>query len=162
MKLRDATIADIDFVMATERLPGYEASVGRWEREVHAAELASPASAYLIAEEGGAAVAFALLQALTDPNGNVYLKRFAVTRQGEGIGSRALRLTQDWVFARPSAHRYYLHFAVTNERGRRLYFGAGFQQEGVERDVYRMPDGTRVDSIQVSILRPEWQKLRGM
>lgn len=136
--------------------------IGQWDAQTHAAEMERPGSLYLIAEDAGAPVAFAILQMLDDPNGNVYLNRFAVAKQGVGVGGRALVLLQDWVYAQPHAHRLHLHFSEENERGRRLYARAGFQDEGVERQVYKRPEGRRVDTFRVSILRPEWQKLRGM
>ena len=37
--LRPATEADIPFVMATERMPGFERTVGRWEEAAHRAEM---------------------------------------------------------------------------------------------------------------------------
>jgi diamine N-acetyltransferase len=162
MMLREANTDDIAFVMTTERLPGYEAFIGQWDQQTHAAEMANPASRYLIAEQGGAPVAFALLQELDDANGNIYLQRLAVARQGEGVGAWLLRASQDWVFARPGAHRLHLHFSVENARGKRLYASAGFQEEGVEREVYKMPDGRRVSRYVVSILRPEWVARRGV
>lgn len=160
MILRDATPGDIAFIMETERLPGYETMVGRSSADEHAAEMAKPSSDYIIAEEEGAPLAFAMLQTLDDPNGNIYLKRIAVARQGEGVGTRTLRALQDYVFALPGAHRFYLHFSVRNERGRRLYAAVGFQHEGVEREVFQLEDGGRVDIVRVSILRREWQALR--
>lgn len=160
MIVRLAGLADIAFVMQTERLPGYETTVGQWDAQGHAAEWARPDSAYLIAEEDGAPVAFAILQCLDDAGGNIYLKRFAVVRQGEGIGARALRLILDWVFALPSAHRFYLHYSERNDRGRRLYARCGFQTEGVEREVFKLADGARVNSVRVSLLRHEWDALQ--
>lgn len=41
-----ATEADIPFIMATERLPGNEGLVGRWEREEHERALGDPGNAY--------------------------------------------------------------------------------------------------------------------
>lgn len=160
MILRDATPDDVDFVMRTERLPGYERTVGQWSSAEHAQEMSKPASRYLIAMNGAEAVAFAILQTLDDPGGNIYLKRLAVVRQGEGIGTSAVRLLQDWVFALPSAHRFHLHFSALNEAGRRLYAATGFQPEGLEREVFQLEDGTRVDSVRVSILRQEWRQFR--
>ena len=162
MIVREASDDDIPFVMRTERTPGYEQFIGRWERDAHACEIANPASRYLIAERDGAAVAFAIVERLDDPNGGVYLQRLAAVQQGRGDGAWLLGAVQDWVFARAEAHRLYLHFSVENERGKRLYAAAGFQIEGLERDVYKMPDGRRVSRYLVSILRPEWAKLRGM
>ncbi|MFT3727988.1 MAG: GNAT family N-acetyltransferase [Terricaulis sp.] len=124
--------------------------------------MADPASRYLLAERDGVPAAFAILQHLDDPSGGVYLQRFATAEQGRGDGGWLLRAVQDWVFARPNAHRLHLHFSVENARGKRLYDRAGFQLEGVERDVYKMPDSRRVSRYVVSILRPEWEKLRPM
>jgi diamine N-acetyltransferase len=160
VKLRVATEADIEFVMRTERLPGYERTVGRWSAEEHAAEMARTSSRYLIAEENGEAIGFAILQDFDEPNGNVYLKRIAVTRQAEGIGPRMLAALQDWVFAIPEAHRFHLRYTAKNEPGRRAYARAGFTIEGVERELYKADDGSRVDAVHTSILRQEWLALR--
>ena len=89
-------------------------------------------------------------------------QRIAAAEQGKGIGGRMLPALQDWVFAHPNAHRLHLHFSAENARGRRLYARAGFQDEGVERQVYKMPGGGRVDTFRVSILRPEWERLRAV
>lgn len=160
MILRDATPDDVAFIVRTERLPGYERLVGRWSAEEHAHEMSKPSSHYLIAAEGEEPVAFAILQTLDDPNGNIYLKRLAAVRQGEGIGKSTMLLLQDWVFALPEAHRFHLHFSALNETGRRLYASTGFQTEGIEREAFKFDDGTRVDSVRVSILRREWEKSR--
>lgn len=162
MILRKATVDDIPFVMRTERTPGYEQFISQWDAAPHAAEIANPASQYLIADRDGVPVAFAILQKLDDPGGGIYLQRLAAGEQGKGDGAWLLRAVQDWVFARPSAHRLHLHFSVENQRGKRLYDRAGFQTEGIERDVYKMPDGRRFSRYVASILRPEWEKLRGM
>lgn len=162
MIVREATAGDIPFVMRTERIAGYEQFIGHWDEAKHAAEIAREGSRYLIAERQGASVAFAILQHLDDPSGSIYVQRFVAADQGKGDGAWLLRAVQDWVFAWPDAHRLHLHFSVENARGKRLYDRAGFQQEGIERDVYKMPDGRRVSRYVVSILRPEWEKLRGM
>lgn len=162
MILRDATLADVGFVMQTERLPGYETVVGQWSADEHVTEMTKAGSCYLIAEDGGEPVAFAILQTLDDPGGNVYLKRLAVVRQREGIGGRVMHLLQDWVFGRPDTHRFHLHFSALNEPGRRLYASTGFRSEGIEREVFKLKDGTRVDSIRVSILRAEWEESRAV
>ncbi len=133
MILRDATPDDVDFIMRTERLPGYERLVGQWTLAEHRQEMSKPDSRYLVAVEADEAVAFAILQTLDDPGGNIYLKRLAVVRQGQGIGTSAVLMLQDWVFARPDAHRFHLHFSALNEPGRRLYASTGFQPEGIER-----------------------------
>ncbi len=162
MTLREASAADLDFIMETERLPGYERVVGQWTSEQHLAEMALPSSRYLIFEEDGSRAAFAILQTLDDANGSIYLKRIAVVRQGEGVGGRAARALQDWVFALPHAHRFHLHYAAINERGQRLYAAVGFRHEGREREAFAAPDGGQMDCVRVSILRHEWAALRAV
>lgn len=161
MSLRLATPADIAFIMHTEWLPGYEATIGQWDEERHAREMAAASNRYFIFEDAGAPAAFAILQAVDDSEGNIYLKRIAVARQGAGIGKRAVRALQDWVFrSLPTAHRLHLNYSARNIRGHRLYEGAGFSGEGADREAFVAADGARVDRMRVSILRREWSALR--
>lgn len=153
---RAGTGKDIPFIMATERLPGYDAFIGRWDEGRHAQEMADPRSAYVIAEADGAPVGFAILQHLDDPFGNVLLKRIAVDAPGAGTGRFLLRRLMADVFARETAHRFHLDVLVSNERARHAYRRVGFQEEGVMREIYFRPDGTRVSAALMSILRPEW------
>lgn len=162
MRLREASPDDIAPIMEIERTPGHEQFIGQWDKAKHQAEMDNRASRYLCAERDGVPVAFAIVEALDDPGGNVYLQRLAAAETGRGDGAWLIRALQDWVFAQPGAYRLYLHFSVENERGRRLYARAGFVQEGLERDVYKMPDGRRVSRYLVSILRPEWERRRQM
>jgi hypothetical protein len=48
-----ATDADIPYVMATERTPGYEVFIGRWEHEQHARALADGRHAYFLGRRAG-------------------------------------------------------------------------------------------------------------
>ena len=45
-----------------------------------------------------------------------------------------------------------------NERACHVYRRAGLREDGLLRQAYRMPDGTRADRYIMSILRREWQK----
>src|SRR6516165_3696396 len=60
--LEPAGAADLDYIMATERLPGYEALVGRWERAHHEAAMADDRHAYFIARDDDRCVGFAILR----------------------------------------------------------------------------------------------------
>jgi RimJ/RimL family protein N-acetyltransferase len=154
--LRPATEADIPFVMAAERMPGFERTVGRWEEATHRAEMANPASAYFIGERDGTPAGFAMLQSIDEPAGNVHLRRIAVAVPDRGIGRAILVQVAAWVFARPQSHRFWLNVAPHNERARHLYAGVGFQQEGVLREVHINPQGERTSSVVMSLLRSEW------
>ena len=155
--LRRAGPEDLAFIMATERLPGYEGKVGRWTETEHQDALAASDQAYLLGEaEDGEAVAFAILQALGDPHGNIYLKRIAVTQPGTGTGRRFLAAVTGWVFRETEAHRFWLEVLGNNARARHVYRAGGFVEEGAARAAYRLADGNRVDLVTMSILRPDW------
>jgi RimJ/RimL family protein N-acetyltransferase len=158
--LRRADEADIPFVMATERRPGYERTVGRWEEAAHRAEMLKPGSAYFIGERDGHASGFAMLQDLAEPNGNVVLRRIAVAEQGQGVGRAILVGVMDWAFARPVTHRLWLTVAPHNEPARRLYRAMGFQEDGILREAHVNLAGERITSLLMSILRPEWEGQR--
>lgn len=159
VSLRVAGIADVPFIMETERGQGFENFVGRWEKERHEAEFANPASAYLIGERDGAPNGFALLRDLDEPFGNVLLKRIAVREPGAGFGKAFLRLVMGEAFRRENSHRLWLDVFVHNERARHVYRSVGFREDGVLREAYRKPDGERVSQMLMSILRPEWEAL---
>ena len=106
LTLRPAALADIGAVMAIERSPDFELYVARSEEEEHRAMLSSPSHAYRLGVgESGAVEAFAILRGLGDPHFNLYLKRIAVARPGQGLARRfwassSARLSGRWA---PSA-----------------------------------------------------------
>ena len=141
--------------MAIERGPGYEALVGRSSRDEHEAHIACPRHAYFIGERVGVD-AFAILRDLDDVNGNVYLKRIAVARPGQGDGSSFLSALLDWTFAHTAAHRFHLDCFVDNFRAQAMYAKLGFTRDGVLREAYLAPDGRRRDLVLMALTRPEW------
>jgi RimJ/RimL family protein N-acetyltransferase len=157
LSLRRATEDDIPFIMETERLPGYEKTVGRFEEDEHLAHLADPAWLYLVQPEMG----LALLHGLGSRDGNLCLRRFIVTKTSAGIGSSLLPLVLDHVFQETPTHRLWLHHVRENATAARLYARFGFLHEGIEREAGLRPDGSRFDLINLSILRPEWASRRG-
>ena len=157
LSLRRATEADIPFIMETERKPGYEKTVGRFEEEQHFAHLADPAWLYLVHDEMG----FALLHGLGNKDGNLCLRRFIVADTSKGFGSTLLPLVLNLVFEETATHRLWLHYVKDNTKAEKLYTRFGFQHEGVEREAGVRADGTRFDLINLSILRPEWAARRG-
>ena len=102
--LRLARQSDLPFIMATERLPGFEQMVGRWSEAEHLATLARPNHAYLLGTNtAGECAAFAIIRDLDDAHGNLCLKRIAVTNPDRGFGSKFLSLVVDWLSRRSPA-----------------------------------------------------------
>jgi ribosomal protein S18 acetylase RimI-like enzyme len=156
--LRAATEADLDFVCATERLPGYELLTARWSRAEHAAALARSDTRYLVGGRAGRGLeGFAILQPLNDPHEGAKLKRICVTQPGTGFGRLLLIAVVDWVFAATDADRVWLDVFANNARARHVYRRVGMREDGLLRQAYRMPDGTRADRYLMSVLRSEWR-----
>ena len=149
---------DIPALMAVERLPGYDALVGRWEADKHGAEMASPSSLYFALREGGRLAGFAIVLDIGDPNRRAHLKRIAVAEPGRGDGARLLRGLIDHLFTETATNRLDLDVFVENDRARRAYEKAGFTAEGVLREHHRDADGGFRDVWLMSILRREWRE----
>jgi ribosomal protein S18 acetylase RimI-like enzyme len=158
LTLRPAALADIGAVMAIERSPDFERFVARSEEEEHRAMLASPSHAYRLGvRESGAVEAFAILRGLGDPHANLYLKRVAVARPGQGLGTAFLSLVLDEAFGPMGAERFYLDCFADNARAQRSYEKLGFTRDGVLRQAFRLADGRRSDLIMMAILKTEWE-----
>jgi ribosomal protein S18 acetylase RimI-like enzyme len=123
-----AAAADIAEIMRIERLPGYDAFVGRWTAEEHAAELASPAARYFTWREDQRVAGFAILQKYTEPQ--VQLRRIAVDDPGAGAGTRLLRAVIDSLFETSPAEAVDLQVRPENGRARKVYLREGFVSLG--------------------------------
>ena len=152
-----AVADDVPAIMAIERLPGYDALVGRWEADRHRSEMASPSAAYLALREAGKLAGFAIVLGLDDPNHRAHLKRIAVAEPGRGAGAGVLRGVIDHVFAETGTNRLDLDVFVGNDRAKRAYERAGFTAEGVMREHHAVAGGGFRDVWLMSILRREWQ-----
>ncbi len=156
MQLRRATPADIPFLMQAERGPGYDRLVGQSGAESHAAFIADPANAVLVASREGVAGGFVILSGLADRHNGVCLKRVVSATTDGGFGTAMVRAALDWIFAQTPAPRAWLDTLRHNARAAHVYRKIGFVEEGVFREAYEMPDGTRADRIVFSMLRREW------
>lgn len=155
--LRPARRADIAFIMATERRPGFELLVSHGNREEHLRCLAASDYAYFIGTNAeGTPEGFAILRDLDNLHGNVYLRRIAVAEPGRGFGGALLDLVIDWVFRGTDVYRFWLDALADNARARHVYRRHGISEEGLLRGAYKLPDGRRVDLVVMSLTRPEW------
>jgi diamine N-acetyltransferase len=155
--LRLAAADDIADIMAIERRPGYDQMVGRSSAGFHARAIVDPDYAYLAGlRDDGTIGGFGILRGVTDIMGNLTLKRIAVATPGKGFGKALLLEIMDWVFQNTPTHRFWLDHIITNDRAAHVYESCGFQREGVMRQAYALPDGTRIDLALMSVLRPEW------
>lgn len=138
--------ADIPEVMRLERLPFCAGFVGSFERETHAAEMASPNSRYLGIRDRDLLAGFVLLQNFREPV--IRLRRIVVAEPGQGTGTALLRALIGWVFANTPAAGMRLHVRAGNARARRLYLREGFRDRSHDEAGQHM-----------AVTRAAWQAL---
>jgi hypothetical protein len=90
--------SDIPFIVATERWPGFEKLVGRWEAAQHAEAMTEPRYAYFLAravEDGGEPkpLGFALLRDWDSPERSTLLKRIAVSEPAKASAPRCSKVS---------------------------------------------------------------------
>jgi len=146
--LSPLTPADIPEVMRIERLPGYDAFIGRFEAEEHAAQFASPEARYFGLRNETGLDGFVILQEFTQPT--VLLRRIAVAEPGGGRGTALLRAIMDWVFEQTPAAGLRLDVALGNPRARHVYEREGFEWYATD-EVHHY----------LRIPRTRWTELRG-
>ena len=155
MQLIRPALADLPFIMATERTPGYERVLGRSDEGWHRAALCDPRLAYFLGARDGAPIGFAILRDWGARERVAHIKRFAVVRPGEGLGKPFLRAVVDAAFGETDVYRLSLGLFPENLRARRLYEGVGFKLEGVSRGSAAF-HGVHRDELVMALLRPEW------
>ena len=154
-ELRRGTAVDIPFIMATERLPGYEGLVGRWSEDQHREALTESRYAYFIAELETRKIGFVLVRDWNSTEHVTLIKRIAVAEPGNGHGKLLLAHLVDRIFSDTSAYRVCLGLYPDNTRARRAYESVGFRAEGVSRGSAFF-NGVHRDELVMALLRPEW------
>ena len=125
-----ATPADIDTIMACERRPGYEATVGRWSREEHLAGMADPTHRYFVARRADGAIAgFIMLQDVAIEADSILVRRIAVAEQRRGHGRQLLGHALHVIFDELGARSARLGVRAYNASGIALYSSFGMREE---------------------------------
>jgi diamine N-acetyltransferase len=155
LQLIQGTADDIAFVMAAERLPGYQDLVGRWSEAQHRAALADGRHAYFIARLESQDIGFAIVRDWASPERVACIKRIAVSSPGQGHGKMFLAGLVDLIFGKTNAHRIWLGVFPENDRARRAYEAVGFKPEGLARGSAFF-GGVHRDELVMALLRPEW------
>jgi RimJ/RimL family protein N-acetyltransferase len=92
--------------------------------------------------------------------GGIELSMFIVDpgNRGRGLGTDAINAMLDFGFGNLDIHRIWLTTLQDNEPAHRAFQRTGFVEEGTVRGHY-LRNGRRLDSVQMSILRPDWDAL---
>jgi diamine N-acetyltransferase len=146
----------IPFIMATERTPGFEILVGRWDEQRHRAALCDGRHAYFVMQRGADAIGFAILRDWGSAERVTLVKRIAVSCPGQGYGRRLLDNVVDIAFRETDVWRLWLGVFPENPRARRAYEAVGFKAEGLARGSAYF-GGIHRDELIMAVLRPEWR-----
>jgi ribosomal protein S18 acetylase RimI-like enzyme len=152
-----ATEADIPFMMATERLPGNEELVGRWEREEHEQAVADDSNAYFIGSVGTTPIGFVIVQHWASAKRATLIRRIIVADVGRKLGRELLSGVIDVIFAETDAAWLWLNVHPHNERAQRAYSAIGFQF--AQRAVV-FPEAGESKSLLMTLQRSDWRRPR--
>jgi diamine N-acetyltransferase len=156
IKCERASPTDLPFIMATERLDGYDRLVGRWDEAQHLSAMNDSHYAYFLARDAAEnPLGFAIVRDWASPERVTCVKRLAVTSPGQTVGRRFLRAVVTAIFRETDAHRVWIGLFPKNERARRAYQSVGFKAEGIARGNVFF-GGTFHDELIMAILRTEW------
>jgi RimJ/RimL family protein N-acetyltransferase len=147
-------------VIAAERDLDNRAFIIPWSRDRHAASFGDPDIVHAILHHDHLGRAgFLIVAGLTDPHGNLELRRLVVTAKRRGFGRAAVRLVQQLAFVEQHARRLWLDVKERNQRARWLYESEGFVVEVAPREP--LEDEEEFDSLVVmSMLAPEHGEAR--
>lgn len=156
MIARTAVEEDLAFLIEIEKRFHNEGFIGHDTREAHVSRMGEVDSMYLIFEQDGRAIGYAILRGLESPHNSIELKRIAVAEPGLGVGRAALETVLGIAFGELRAHRLWLDVFVDNERARRAYRSLGFVEEGVQRES-SLRRGSYRSQVLMSMLEPEYR-----
>jgi aminoglycoside 6'-N-acetyltransferase len=153
--LRPVRDADADQLLKILREP----EVARWWGAYDAARVredlidVSDETVYAI-ESGDEVIGAATFYEETTPDyRHASLDIFLATdRQGQGLGTEALRLLARHLFDVRGHHRLVIDPAAANERAIRAYLRLGFRPVGIMRQYERGADGTWHDGLLMDLL----------
>jgi len=150
-----ASAQDIPFIMATERLPGNEGLVGRWEREEHERALADAGNAYFIGLVADRPVGFVIVQRWAPKSRGTLIRRIIVAETGKKVGRELLSNVIDTIFAETKAHWLWLNVHADNVRAQRCYSALGFYF--AER-AFTKDAGKSSNSLLMVLQRRDWRQ----
>ncbi|HWJ72116.1 MAG TPA: GNAT family protein [Kaistia sp.] len=154
-----ASLEDLAFVMAAERIEAYADLVGRSSEAQHRAFMADDRHAYFIGRQEGRPIGFVIIRDWQSWDGVALVKRIVVTEPGRGLGRALLSRVIDRVFEETTCHRLAIGLFPENQRARRTYERAGFRVEGTARGAVFF-QGEHRDELVMAMLRPDWEALR--
>jgi diamine N-acetyltransferase len=156
LKLRETVEQDLLAVLAIEADPDVAPWITAWPLERHRNAISDAGEAHMVFCERQETVGFLLLAGLRTPERAVELRRIALSRRGERLGTAALDLALGYAFDVLGAVRVWLDVLPANTRALRLYRSAGLLDEGLIEDAHLLPGGSLAALRLMSIRAEEW------
>ena len=101
-------------------------------------------------------IGYVILAGLTEPNDSIEFRRIVISKKGQGLGRKTLKLIKRIAFEEYNAHRLWLDVFSDNDRAIRLYETEGFSKEGLLRDCIKQGNAYRSMWI-MAILSNEYE-----
>ena len=133
LRFRQATEADMDYIMQVEYIPENAKYVIPYTREVHMQTLDTKSATHLIIEtiDGKEKVGFLMIAGLDNPSKEIEWTRIILDVKGKGYGQETLEMLKSWAFDDLKFHRAWLDCKDHNTRALHVYEKAGLVREGL-------------------------------
>lgn len=157
LRLRVATLDDLDFIMQTERDPENSKFVMALSREGHQAQLNTPSRLHFIVEEKATneRIGFLMVNEIDNPHNEVEWHKIIINKKGHGYGKEALKLLMAWSFEDMKFHRGWLDCKDYNTRALHVYESVGLKREALLRETI-LVNGVYENLVILAILENEY------
>lgn len=157
LRLRRATLEDLDYIMALQHAPENLKYIVPFEEDYHREIIGSDGAERLdvIIEERDTrqAVGYFMLRELDSPCAEY--THVIIGKKGLGHGREALKLLLKWTFEVKKYHRVWIDCKEYNSIALHLYESSGFVREGVLREII-LTNGIYENLIVLGMLEQEY------
>lgn len=160
LRLRVATLNDLDYIMTLQHAPENLKFIMPFDEDYHREIICSDGSEKLdvIIEELDTrqAVGYFMLREVDSPC--IEFTHVIINKKGVGYGREALNLLLKWTFEVKNYHRVWIDCKEYNSIALHLYESSGFVREGVLREIILTGD-VYENLIVLGMLQREYHKL---
>ena len=134
LKLRRATVDDLNYIMKLQAAPENRKFIDPFDESYHRAILTCADKLDIIVEEidSGERVGYLMLRKIDSPC--VEFTQAIIDKKGIGYGRETFKLLIKWSFEVKKFHRIWIDCKTYNARALNLYESLGFVREGVLRE----------------------------
>lgn len=156
LRLRQATLNDLDYIMKLQYAPENLKFIVPFDEDYHREILTCAAKMDVIIEEiyTGLAVGYFMLRELDSPCAE--FTHVIIEKKGIGYGREAMKLLLEWTFEIKKFHRVWIDCKEYNSVALHLYESLGFVREGVLREII-LTDGVWENLIVLGMLDREYK-----